>query len=71
MENKKLPQSFVFNLGRVWQSALGGDWAEAERICALIEETGAANGGLKRLRKAVVREDFDGVDGSLEKILGW
>lgn len=71
MKNKKLSPAFIFNLGRVWQSAAVEDWAEAKQVCELIGETRSNNKGLKRLRKAVSKEDLEGVDESLNKILGW
>lgn len=70
-KNKKLPGPLIFNLGRIWQAATSDDWSEAERVCDLIEETGFDSARLKRVRKAILKEDTDRVDKQLSKILGW
>ncbi len=71
MQNRELSQPFIFNPGRIWQSALCDDWSEAERICRLIEETGIVNSGLKRVKTAVLKEDIDDVDEGMNEILKW
>ncbi len=71
MKNRKIPTPFIFNLGRIWQSALRDDWPEAGRICGLIEQTGITDAGLKRIKTAVIKEDINGLDESLNKVLDW
>ena len=70
-KKKKLPDPLIFNLGRVWQSALREDWGEAERLCDFIEEISGGRDDMKSIRKAVLKEDADRVDKQLSKILGW
>lgn len=70
-KKKKLPGPLIFNLGRVWQSALREDWREAERLCNLIEEVSNGKDITKHVRKAIRKEDTNRVDKQLDKILGW
>ena len=70
-KKKKLSDPFIFNLGRVWQSALREDWKEAERLCDFIEEISGGRDIMKHVRKAILKEDTNRVDKQLTKILGW
>ena len=71
MKNRELPHPFIFNLGRIWQSVSCGDWSEAERLCSFVDEIGLEHSGLKSIRNAILKEDIDRVNKSLDEILGW
>ena len=69
--------SFVFNLGRLWQEVISGYWDEASYLYKLIKEITSStikkrySKELKDLWLAINRKNFEGVDKALEGILKW
>ncbi|OQX91292.1 MAG: hypothetical protein B6D57_00205 [Candidatus Coatesbacteria bacterium 4484_99] len=69
--------SFVFNLGRLWQEVLSGNWDGVINIYELIEEVTSNeiienySKELEELLISIKNKDCEGVDKVLNNILKW
>jgi len=69
--------SFVFNLGRLWQEVLSGNWDGVINMYELIEEVTSNeiienySKELEELLISIKNKDCEGVDKVLNNILKW
>lgn len=69
--------SFVFNLGRLWQEVLSGNWDGVINIYELLEEVTSNeiienySKELEELLISIKNKDCEGVDKVLNNILKW